>query len=645
MRKSIFKFLLKVFFRVKIQGLENFDENALIITNRCSKLLTFFLPSNIKVIPNETDISAFKEFKNLTKLKIQILISPQVKPSNHISKLSVTAGLISEYLHLPVLPIYVEKKIRRVNIRIISPRKINVPRELQGKERKEYIKLRLYDFLTEAKFYAQNCNQTLLQGLYKTFAFYNAFRIILNDVRGVKVSYLSLIIKSSILSEVIKKEKSAGILLPNLTVTAILFFAMQKKSVTPIMINFTAGAKNILSMCKTAQIKTIYTSRQFIKSAKLESLIELLTNQEIIYLEDLKVNFITKLKGFFRSFRFPNEGVSSDPAVILFTSGSEGEPKGVVLSHRNILTNCAQVLARTDFGIQDNAFNVLPLFHSAGFTGGFIIPLFSGMKNFFYPNPLEHKKVCDFVFKHNTTVFFSTDTFLNHYLRYADPYDFSKVRYIFCGAEKLKDQTIVEWLSKFGGRVYEAYGVTETSPLIAYNTIPYHKVGSPGRFVPGIQYRIKKVKGLLEGGVLEVKGENIMKGYFLPSKPGHLIPPKDGWYNTGDVVMIDKMGFLYITGRKKRFIKIGGEMISLGMVESYIKDLWPDEQHAVDSSLDQQGKEEIVLYTTYKRADLKGILTFVKLNHYSLLSVPKTIKIVDEIPMLGSGKIDYQKLL
>ena len=304
----------------------------------------------------------------------------------------------------------------------------------------------------------------------------------------------------------------------------------------------------------------------------------------------------------FAGWRYRRERVRPDePAVVLFTSGSEGMPKGVVLSHANVLANREQVMARFDFGSQDIILNALPLFHSFGLTAGTLLPILSGMRTFFYPSPLHYRIVPEMAYDVNATVMFGTNTFLAGYARFAHPYDFYSVRYAFAGAEKLKDETRRIWTDKFGVQIFEGYGATETSPVLAANTPVDTRVGTVGRLLPGIEYALDPVPGV-EGGRLSVRGPNVMLGYLKHDKPGVIQPPSTergpGWYDTGDIVSIDADGFVTIQGRAKRFAKIGGEMVSLTAVEELAARTWPESQHAVVSVPDAQKGEQLVLVTT-----------------------------------------------
>ena len=352
----------------------------------------------------------------------------------------------------------------------------------------------------------------------------------------------------------------------------------------PAMINFTAGAANILAACKAAEITTIVTSRTFVEKARLDNLIAALASKvSIVYLEDIRptITLADKIRGLLHADKPLVPRKADDWAAILFTSGSEGVPKGVVLSHRNMLANAAQAAARIDFGRQDKVFNVLPVFHSFGLTVGVVLPLVSGVRIYLYPSPLHYRTVAELIYGVNATIMFGTDTFLNGYARVAHPYDFRSLRYILAGAEPVKESTRKIYMEKFGLRILEGYGVTETAPALALNTPMFNKFGTVGRILPGMEARLEKVEGVEEGGRLFVRGPNVMLGYLKVDRPGVLEPPPEGWHDTGDIVTIDAQGFVTIKGRAKRFAKIGGEMISLAAVETLAGDLWPNALSAV----------------------------------------------------------------
>jgi acyl-[acyl-carrier-protein]-phospholipid O-acyltransferase/long-chain-fatty-acid--[acyl-carrier-protein] ligase len=336
-----------------------------------------------------------------------------------------------------------------------------------------------------------------------------------------------------------------------------------------------------------------------------------------------------KLRAFFLHRRALAMRQADDAAVILFTSGSEGAPKAVVLSHRNILTNAAQASARIDFGRTDKVFNVLPLFHSFSLTIGFVLPLNSGVPVYFYPSPLHYRTVPELIYGTNATILFGTDTFLAGYARSAHAYDFRSIRYVVAGAEPVKEATRAAWSEKFGIRILEGYGVTETSPALALNTPMFNKFGTVGHLMPGIDAKLEPLLGVVDGGRLLVRGPNIMLGYLKADNPGVLQPPNEGWFDTGDIVTIDHQGFVTIKGRAKRFAKIGGEMVSLAAIEALASELWPEALSAAATEIDPRKGERIVLVTQQKDATRSDFQTFAKGKGTIDLMIPAEIMIVD----------------
>ena len=701
--QSAFKWLLKLFYKVKITGLENYKaagDRVVIIANHQSfidvVLLTAFLPDKFlfavntqiakkwwmaPILPlvdafimDPTNPMATKPLIKAIRNDRKCVIFPEgrITVTGSLMKIYEGPGMIADKANAVLLPIRIEgaqytifSRLRgkvklhwfpKISLSILPPRQFEVDPELKGRKRRQIISAKLYDIMTDMLFESSHYSNTLFQALIDARNIHSGKHIILEDIEHKPLNYNQLIARSFILGKFISRSTCAaeniGILLPNASATVITFFGLQAYGRIPVMLNFSAGAANLVSACHTALIHSVYTSHRFIEAARLNTVADKLVEAgiNIIYLEDLrgKINLVNKIMGLVHG-RFANyfykkiapHILPTDPALILFTSGSEGAPKGVVLNHQNIKANCYQLAARVPFTSQDSILNALPLFHSFGLTAATLLPIFSGIKIFLYPSPLHYRIVPEMIYATNSTIAFGTDTFLAGYARYAHPYDFYNVKYIFAGAEKLKEETRKLWMDKFGVRIIEGYGATETSPVLTGNTPMQNKSGTVGRFMPGIKYRLEPVEGISNGGKLFVAGPNIMMGYLLASQPGKLIPPPDGWYDTGDIVSVDEQGYVSILDRVKRFAKIGGEMVSLTAVEHYIAELWPNNHHAAINIPDLKKGEQIVLITDYKNASRDEIVAFVKQKGMSELSIPRKIMLIDKLPILATGKINY----
>lgn len=697
--KSFLRWVLKLLYRVQVKGLENYHsagDRVIIVANHTSfldaLLLGIFLPDKLTFAVN-THIAK----KWWVRLFLRLVDTYPLDPMNPIAiksliefvrkdkkcvifpegRLTITGtlmkiyegpGLIADKAKAKLLPISIQGaqmtpfsrlhgKIRirlfpKITITILPPQSLEISPDIKGRKRRQFTGTKLYDVMCNAMFESSNLNQDLFLSLLHASKKRGSHQKIIEDIEREPISYKQFIIRCYILGKLIKKytnrHEHVGILLPNMISTVLVFFALQAITRIPAMLNYSAGAASILSACKTGKVKRVYTSRKFTTLAKLDNIVnELITNGiNVIYLEDLRqqVNWQAKLtgliKGLFPTLFYKKQDAST-PAVLLFTSGSEGTPKGVVLSHRNIQANRFQISSSIDFNSNDVIFNALPIFHSFGLTAGMLLPLLSGVNVFLYPSPLHYRIIPELSYDTNATILLGTDTFLSSYAKHAHAYDFHSIRYIFSGAEKLRDETRQTWSQKFGIRIFEGYGATETSPVIAINTPMQYQTGSVGRILPGMQYKLESVEGITNGGILSVKGPNIMKGYLLADQPGSLITPLNGWYNTGDIVSINENGYVTILGRVKRFAKIAGEMVSLTMVEQQLSLLWPDNQHAMISIPDERKGEQLVLVTTYKKAMREEVVAYIKSNQITELAIPRKIIIVSNMPLLGTGKIDY----
>ena len=512
--------------------------------------------------------------------------------------------------------------------------------------------------LMQEMIFASRPRQTLFSALCDAAEIFGPNRRLLEDVKQIEYSYKDLLKMALLLGRQIERlsgpEERVGLLLPNLVPTIGLIFGLTARGRVPAMLNYTAGVEAMQSACVAAQIRTIVTSRQFVEQAKLADKLAGLQQVRLCYLEDIRaqIGLSDKLWLMLWAIHRPRafeQGCSPEQAaVVLFTSGSEGRPKGVVLPHRAILANIAQVRAVIDFSVDDKVLNALPVFHSFGLTAGALLPVLTGASLFLYPSPLHYRVIPEVAYDRNCTVLFGTSTFLANYAKFAHPYDFYRLRYVVAGAEKLSEAVRSLWFEKFGIRIFEGYGATETAPVLAVNTPMAYRSGTVGNLLPGIEYRLVPVPGIPQGGILHVRGPNLMAGYLKAEQPGILQPPHsvagEGWYETGDVVEVDEEGFIRIVGRVKRFAKIAGEMISLEVVEKLATACSPEKQHAVSSQPDAAKGEALVLFST--DAALSRELLAAQARNLGLpeLAVPKKIRWVDSLPILGTGKIDYVTL-
>lgn len=701
MLKMILRGLLTFCFRVEIDGLENYKaagNRVLIVANHTSfldaLLLAAFLPDTLSFAVN-TEIArrwwvrpflllvdAFS-IDPLSPLATRTMIEQIRKDKRCVifpeGRITVTGalmkiyegpGMIADKAGAKILPVRIEGaqytpfsrlrgKVRlrlfpRIRISLLQPCNFSVDAALRGRQRRAAIGRSLYDVMSRMVFETSPMQRTLFDALLDAEQTHGSAHRVAEDIERKPMSYRTLITRSFLLGQRMAKGtaegEAVGLLLPNSLAVVVSFFALQAYGRVPAMLNFSTGAEPLRAACNAGVIRKVFTSRRFVTQAKLESLIAALTADGIgvHYLEDVRrgISLFDVLGavvcGFLAPVVYPRlqSRTPEDTAVMLFTSGSEGTPKGVALSHANLLANLYQVAARVDFSAADTVFNVLPVFHSFGLTHGTLLPLLSGIRTFFYPSPLHYRIVPELIYDTNATILFGTDTFLSGYAKYANPYDFYSLRYVFAGAERLKETTRATWADKFGVRIFEGYGATECAPVIAVNTPMHHKPGTVGRLLPGMMAKLEAVEGM-EGGRLWVRGPNIMRGYMRAEAPGVLQPPTDGWYDTGDIVDIDADGYVKILGRAKRFAKIGGEMISLAAVERWIALRYPEVHHAVVSLPDERKGEQLILLTEQKGLERSALLPMAKQDGISELSIPRQVMIVDKLPWLATGKADY----
>jgi acyl-[acyl-carrier-protein]-phospholipid O-acyltransferase/long-chain-fatty-acid--[acyl-carrier-protein] ligase len=704
MFKSVIRMTLKLLYRVEVNGIENMPrpgERAVVVVNHVSfldgVLLGAFLPGKPTFAVNThiakawwvkpflglfdafpvdpTNPMAAKAMVRAVREGRTLVIFPEgrITVTGALMKVFDGPGMVADKADAPIIPVRLDGpqytpfsrmkgKVRqrwfpKVTLTVLPPRRFAIEGEMSARERRAIAGRRLYDEMSRMIFDTSRIDHTLFEALCGARSLHGGGALVVEDVKRDPLSYDRLITAADLLGKRLangtRTGEAVGLLLPNVTGVAVAFFALQAIGRVPAMLNFTVGLTNMRSACATAEIRTVVTARAFVEQAKLQDIVAALAADglRVLYLEDIGagIGAVEKLWGRLSSSRAAARhrrlGISpSAPAVILFTSGSEGTPKGVVLTHLNLLANCAQLAARIDFNSSDVVLNALPVFHSFGLTGGTLLPLLNGIRTVFYPSPLHYRIVPALAYDANATIMFGTDTFLSGYARMAHSYDFYSLRYIFAGAERVRDETRRTYAEKFGLRILEGYGATEAAPVIAVNTPMHFHAGTVGRLLPAIEARLEKVPGIEEGGRLYIRGPNIMAGYMLASAPGKLQAPDEGWHDTGDIVTIDDAGFVTIRGRAKRFAKIGGEMVSLPAVEGYAAAVWPDAEHAVVTRPDPKKGEQLVLFTTAKDADPKALQQWGRAHGVTELMIPREIRVLEALPVLGTGKIDYVSL-
>ena len=706
-RRRFFKKVLGRLFRVKVYGLERLPkagERCLIVCNHTSYmdvlLISTFIDRPIVFSINERllDKTLVKFMTNLVDLRPLDPVSPfavktmvgELKQNKTCmifngglleggnTRLKIYEGTAMMALkgEAPIVPIRIDgamytfgsrvvgkrawfKAFPKITLTVLPPVEFKYPETMPNREQRMRSSGKLYDVISNMVFESYDKDRTVFQAVADAMKMRGHMFRVMDDTARKPQTFAAVFLKSFILGSLINRclpdEKRVGVMIPTSSACALTFYGLQAYGKVPAMINFTAGPKAVISTCQTVGIKHVVTAHKVVQMAKLESLVAELEKNDVkvVYLEDLKstLTLSDKLRGMWgalfpkRVYKKTSGGKvsSKDTAVILFTSGSEGLPKAVFLSHYNLLSNCYQVPCRFDVYQNDVFLNCLPLFHSFGLVAGTVLPMILGVKTFLYPTPLHYRIIPEIAASIRATIFFATDTFLSAYAKCANPYDFNSLRVVAGGAEKIREETRTVWQEKFGVRLFEGYGATECSPFISVNTFLFQKKNSVGRLLPGIECRVKPVDGINEGGELYVKGPNIMQGYMRHTNPGVLEPPKDGWYDTGDIVEVDNDGFITIKGRSKRFAKIGGEMVSLMAVEQAIAKNWPDALSGAVNLPDERKGEKIVLITNEKAITKDALITLFKNTGMTELGLPAMIVYTDNPPLLGTGKFDYLK--
>lgn len=698
MLKKSLQLLFRLMFRVSVQGEPPAGpERLLVVANHESfldgLLLGLFLPFRATFVVHTTVLHnlwfrlilsqvphlavdptsplAMKKVIKLLEAGEPVVIFPEgrITLTGSLMKVYDGPGFVAAKTGATILPVrldgparsyfsrlsghYPRRLFPKVTLSVLPATSIAMPEASTAKQRRRMAGEAMRRVMQEMLFKSQPV-QTLWSAFVDATQIHGRGTHLMEDMKQVEETYGQLLTRSLALGRMVGKISApgevVGVLMPNVSNTVCLIFGMGAVGRVPAMLNYTAGTAGMQNACIAANVRTLLTSRQFLEAAKLGPQIEALQGVNVVYLEDLRgrLGLWDKLwlMGFARWLPklAAQPALPDDPAVVLFTSGSEGKPKGVVHSHRSILANIAQIRAVIDFSPSDKFMIALPLFHAFGFTCGAIMPLVTGSKIFLYPSPLHYRIIPEIIYDRGCTVLFGTSTFLGNYAKFAHPYDFYKLRYVVAGAEKLNEEVRKTWMEKFGIRILEGYGATECAPVLAVNTPMACRNGTVGPLLPGLEPKLETVPGIEQGGLLSVRGPNVMLGYYLYDNPGVLKTPEGGWYSTGDIVDIDTDGFVRILGRVKRFAKVAGEMVSLETVEQIANRAASAFQHAATAQADAQRGENILLYTTDPALARDALQAAARELGAPELAIPRKIVAVKELPLLGTGKTDYVKL-
>lgn len=474
---------------------------------------------------------------------------------------------------------------------------------------------------------------------------------------GKSYSYKDILKKSVLLSYIIsqdprlKDEKCLGLILPVCSYHLVVKLAiLMNHGKIPVIINYATGLTRNMSYARTkAEVKYFISSKSFFDKLKIPHI------DGVIFIEDLFAAAKKESAGVLPSIDFSSQGLKdklnfgqdSDIAVILFTSGSEKEPKAVPLTHRNIICNLEDIQARLHLKDSEVFASVLPYFHVFGMTTSLWLPVYVGAKNILHPNPLSIQTVLESLSKYQISILLGIPSFFHAYFTKGKKSDFESLRILIAGGDKLPQQLADNYKTHFGKTLYEGYGATELSPVVCLNSEKYHKMGSIGKVLDSIQYKVVDIesgKDVPPGqqGRFLVKGDNVMQGYYKDPENTQKVLV-DGWYDTGDIVSADEDGFIFFKGRFKRFVKIAGEMISLMFIESEIAKFMPHDSKFCVIPKEHPVKGSQLILVTDAQIDFEK-LRLNLLQELKPIMIPKFLHVVDSLPLSGVGKIDYKKI-
>jgi acyl-[acyl-carrier-protein]-phospholipid O-acyltransferase/long-chain-fatty-acid--[acyl-carrier-protein] ligase len=700
--RTLLRWALRALLRVRVEGdlavLAN--NRRLVVANHDSVLdgvlLGLFLPGSPTIVMNREDLRhplvrvlvravcyvvldpsrplVLKHLIRQVRKGETVAIFPQgrVSTTGGVMKIYDSAGVIAARSEADIVPVHIagtlysrlsavggaypKRWFPRVVLTVQAPVRLAPMPPVHAGERRRRLADEMLKIVQTMVVDARR-RQTLFEALIDAVHLHGRSTHIIEDARQRPQSYGELMKTTLALGRLSQgvsvAGETVGVMLPNLMPTVALVIGLTAMRRAAAMLNYSAGPEALAAACVAAGIKTVITSRRFVEVGRLEASVRALHGVKLVYLEDLQAKLGLRGKlwiahAMLRPRALVTEQDPAAIAVVLFTSGSEAQAKGVALSHEALLANVAQMRAVIDFGPNDKYLNALPMYHTYGLTACTLMPLLSGTPLFLYTTPLHYRQIPEFAYTRDCTYIFGTSTFLGHYARQAHAYDFYRVRVVVSGGEKLNPDVERLWLTKFGLRIMEGYGATECGPTIALNTPLAYREGTVGRLLPRMEPRVVSVAGIEHGGALHLRSPNLMAGYYFYEQPGVLHPPRSevgiGWYNTGDIVDIDEDGFLTILGRVKRFAKIAGEMVSLELVERIAYAASPAHKHAATVEQISGSGESTLLFTTDARLDRITLVKAARQIGAKDLAVARRIVKVASLPLLGSGKTDYVSL-
>jgi len=696
--RLLLRLLLRVMYRVRVTGKTDLLGRGCLVVANCDSaldgvLLALFLPGDPLVAitpemrahrlvrlllrfishcaPDASNPYAIKELVRTVRSGRCAVIFPQgrVTTTGGLMKIHDSAGIIAAHCEAKIVPVRIEGTLYsgfssvsrrwpkhwlpKITLTVQEPLSLALPADGGRRHRAHNTTclLRVMQQLMSTRLKGETLFDTYVEAVRR----YGRSTRIIEDVRQQPETYGGLLRTTlalgRLVARVTRSGETVGVLMPNLSISVALIMGLTANGRVAAILNYSSGLESLRVACRAACLQTVITSRAFLHAAKLQDVVNALPDMRIVYLEDLSTSLTALDKLWLMVFAIwcPRLATlradTAAPAVVLFTSGSEGRPKGVALSHDGMLANMAQLRAVIDFGPDDRYFNALPLYHIYGLVACTLMPLMTGTPLFLYISPLRYRAIPEFVYQKQCTYVFGTSTFLGHYARQAHAYDFHSVRVVISGGEKLNRDVTDLWLKKFGLRIYEGYGATECGPAMALNTPLAYRSDTVGRFLPQVEHMITAIPGIAHGGILHVRSPNSMLGYYTEAEPGVLVPPRSdagkGWYDTGDVVNVDDEGYVSIVGRVKRFAKIAGEMVSLDMVERIAAHASPAHLHAATLAQLPGSGETTVLFTTDPALDRAVLHRAARALEAHEIAVARRIVRIDTLPLMGNGKTDY----